>query len=268
MRKAFKIWLLFALCIMACISLAVIASAEKPVCVGSHTYDNECDKECNVCASIRFAPHKNEDENDMCDLCSAELCEHLTRPDFIDFTGCENPRLCRLCGETDSPEGHYWAPATCSAPKVCSTCRKFDGEPLGHKWGPSTCTTAPVCSTCAKVGEIAGHKYDNNCDSDCNVCAEQRSVFHPDLDKNELCDLCGISIDDGGLNGGEIAVIIILPLLSIGAGVGVYFLLTHIKKKKAATPDKKPEAKPTEKKDTKKPQPKSAEKKNTKKKAK
>lgn len=240
MKKSIKIWLFLALCLTICISFAILASAEAPVCVGSHTYDNECDKECNVCASIRFAPHKNEDGNDVCDLCESALCEHITRPDFIDFSGCENPRTCRLCGETDSPQGHYWAAATCTAPRVCSTCRKFDGEPLGHKWGDASCTTVATCTVCKMSAEHpAGHKYDGACDKDCNVCMTPRDVSHVDLNGDSICDLCNIAISDGGLNGGEIAVIIILPLLSIAAGIGVYVLLTKLKNKKAQTPEAK-----------------------------
>ena len=234
MKRTTKIWLILALCLALCISLAIMTSAETPVCADSHTYDNECDKECNVCKKLRIAPHKNDDENDVCDLCELTLCEHITVPGLIDFLGCDKPRTCRLCGESDSPEGHYWAAATCTAPRVCSTCGQSDNVPLGHKWSVSDCTTAPVCSVCKKTGEVAGHQYDNACDPDCNVCAEGRTVAHVDLNDDSFCDLCAVIMPSDGLNGGEITVIILLPLLSIAAGVGVYFLLTHLKKKKAA----------------------------------
>ena len=234
MKKTMKIWLFLAICLTLCLSFAIMASAKDPVCVGSHTYDNECDKECNVCKKLRIAPHKNEDENDLCDLCELALCDHITVPGLIDFLGCDKPRTCRLCGETDSPEGHYWAAATCTAPKVCSTCGKSDSEPLGHKWGESDCITAPVCSVCNKTGTVAGHQYDGACDADCNVCLEARAIIHVDLNEDSYCDRCALVMPMDGLNGGEITVIILLPVLSIAAGVGVYFLLTHLKKKKAA----------------------------------
>ena len=239
MKKAIKIWLFLAICLTLCLSFVTVASAEATVCQGNHTYENECDKSCSVCGNIRIAPHKNEDGNDLCDLCELTLCEHTDTPVLIDSATCEKPRTCRICGETDGTAlGHYWAAATCTAPKICSTCGKSDNTPLGHKWSVSNCTTAPVCSVCNKTGTVAGHQYDNTCDTDCNVCLEARTVVHVDLNEDSYCDLCAQVMPSDGLNGGEITVIILLPVLSIAAGVGIYFLLTHLKKKKAAEASK------------------------------
>ena len=46
----------------------------------------------------------------------------------------------------------------------------------GHSWVDADCDTAKTCSVCgATEGEALGHKYDNACDADCNVCGEERT---------------------------------------------------------------------------------------------
>ncbi len=238
MKKSIKIWLLLAFSFALCLSIALTVSAGEEVChPNNHTYENECDKVCNICQNNRIAPHSDGDTNGTCDLCQIKLCDHLDTPLLIDSAECEKPRTCRICGETEGYAlGHYWAKATCTAPSVCSTCGKRDNEPLGHKWGPSSCTTSASCSVCSAVKAPEGHMYDSPCDSDCNSCAEPRAVKHADTDANNVCDLCGINIPSDGLNGGEIAVIICLPILAIGIGVLVYVVLTKAKKAKMPSP--------------------------------
>ena len=68
---------------------------------------------------------------------------------------------------------------------------------LGHDYSEATCTEASKCERCDKVdGEALGHKYDNDCDTDCNVCAEAREVGeHLDSDRNGACDFCGATVE-------------------------------------------------------------------------
>lgn len=46
-----------------------------------------------------------------------------------------------------------------------------------HNWSDATCTTPQTCSKCsATQGVELGHKYDNDCDTSCNICGVTRTV--------------------------------------------------------------------------------------------
>ena len=53
-----------------------------------------------------------------------------------------------------------------------------------------------ACADCGAPREgQAAHTYDHACDSDCNVCSEQRvPSAHTDADLNAACDVCGAAV--------------------------------------------------------------------------
>ena len=99
---------------------------------------------------------------------------------------------CNVCFEKRTAPGHkfqyvYNNDATCTERGTetgkCANCDAVDtratGKALGHDWKDATCTTAQTCNRCGKVGKAAlGHKYDNNCDKECNVCHATRVTSH------------------------------------------------------------------------------------------
>ena len=133
----------------------------------------------------------------------------VTAPDCVN--GGYTTYTCTVCGDsykgnyTDAL-GHDWIAADCDTAKTCSVCGATEGAALGHSY--KTEVTAPDCVnggyttyTCTVCGDsyksnytdALGHKYDNACDADCNVCGEIRSVAdHVYADEfDTTCDICG-----------------------------------------------------------------------------
>lgn len=79
---------------------------------------------------------------------------------------CTSPKMCTSCGETigDALEHNFLA-ATCTNPQICSRCGETSGDPLGHDYDAATCTLPQTCIRCDKTeGEPLGHEYvDNIC---------------------------------------------------------------------------------------------------------
>ena len=48
-------------------------TAEVPAT--GHTYDSDCDTDCNVCGAVRVPPHSDNDTNGICDNCGAYLSD-------------------------------------------------------------------------------------------------------------------------------------------------------------------------------------------------
>jgi hypothetical protein len=106
----------------------------------------------------------------------------------------------------------------------------------------ATCTETGLtegshCSRCdekvaQEVVAALGHKYDNACDANCNVCDEARTpAEHKDDDANNLCDACGAELPKKGLSGGAIAGIAIGAVAVVGVG-GFAISKFVLKKKK------------------------------------
>ena len=71
-----------------------------------------------------------------------------------------------------------------------------------HDYKNATCTEPQICKICGNTyGDELGHSYSNNCDSDCNICGETRTIKHNYINREyddiyhwSLCD-CGASTD-------------------------------------------------------------------------
>ena len=203
----------------ACDNYCNLCGAKKTgLSIGvSHTYDNACDADCNVCGEIRsVAGHTYDNACDTdCNTCGAvRQASHsykteVTAPDCVN--GGYTTYTCTVCGDsykgnyTDAL-GHDWIAADCDTAKTCSVCGATEGAALGHSY--KTEVTAPDCEnggyttyTCTVCGDsykgnytdALGHKYDNACDTDCNVCGEGREVAdHTYTDAfDTTCDICG-----------------------------------------------------------------------------
>ena len=115
-----------------------------------------------------------------------------------------------------------------------------------HAWNEGTITKQPTCTergvkalTCAhnvehtKTEDIdaLGHKYDNDCDSDCNACAETRTpTEHLDADGDRVCDECGAELSEDGLSGGAIAGIVIGSIVALGGGFALLWFVIRKKR--------------------------------------
>ena len=114
-----------------------------------------------------------------------------------------------------------------------------------HSWDNGAVTKEPTCTekgtktfTCTHnalhtrtedIDSLGGHKYDNACDADCNVCSATRTpAAHQSENADGKCDVCGESFK---LSGGEIAGIAVGSTALVGAG-GFSLFWFVIKKKK------------------------------------
>lgn len=109
-----------------------------PPCT-THTFDNDCDGECNVCGATRTPQHKYDNACDKeCNVCK------LTRETTHKYdNNCDTD--CNVCKETRTITHTY----DNDCDKDCNVCKK-------------TRTTS--------------HKYDNEDDAECNVCGATRTI--------------------------------------------------------------------------------------------
>ena len=107
-----------------------------------HTYDNDCDTECNICEEIRDVGGHSYDNN-----CDAECneCGAVREIEHSFDNDCDVQ--CNVCGETREVPDHIY---------------------------DNACDTA--CNICGETREVGDHVYDNDKDDDCNECGFEREV--------------------------------------------------------------------------------------------
>lgn len=93
---------------------------------------------------------------------------------------CAEPRICSSCkAEEGEPLGHDWQNATCSAPKTCARCGEIEGSRLEHTWVAATCTESEHCAVCGKENIYSsplGHEWipaTLSSPMTCTRCGEQ-----------------------------------------------------------------------------------------------
>lgn len=152
----------------------------------THTYDNDCDPECNVCGAVREAAHKYS---------TAWSKDGLT-----------HWHACTKCGDKADVGKHVPGPAaTEEKAQLCLTCgyvltsrlkhthdyeKEFSNDETGHWY---------ACAGCEERRDFAAHTYDNSCDPDCNVCGYVTDTAHTADDQWSsdetghwhICTACG-----------------------------------------------------------------------------
>ena len=183
------------------------------------------------------------------------FCKHY----YDDCTDDE----CNVCFEKRVAPGHsykfvYNNDATCTERGTeTGTCicghqvTRAYGKALGHDWKDATCTTAQKCNRCGQVGKAAlGHKYDNNCDKDCNVCGATRITSHKFSDwkviepathiseglRERTCMYCGFTETENFKAAVEEVNIVAIIALAVGSLIvafgGATAIILLIQKKK------------------------------------
>lgn len=171
----------------------VICSVEKTETVAkltTHTYDNACDTACNICGRTRKTSHKYNTAWSM------------------DDTGHWHD--CSICEDRKDFAGHVpGAAATEDTAQTCTICGFVIMPKLAHthkysdKWNSDKSGHWKACSGCEEKGNFATHTYDNECDTDCNVCGATRKISHKyktswSKDKSShwhACSVCGDKVD-------------------------------------------------------------------------
>lgn len=131
----------------------------------THTYDDPCDPDCNVCGAVRETEHKFNT------IWSRNSREHW--------------HACTLCGEKTDVGSHYPGPAaTEEKAQICLTCGLTLTPKLNHSHNYDTTWTSDesghwyACDGCDEQKSFAEHTYDDGCDPDCNICGYLTDTAH------------------------------------------------------------------------------------------
>ncbi len=131
----------------------------------THTYDNACDSDCNVCGLTRTITHNyksawSKDKNNHWHECSV----------------CKDKK--------DSAAHTPGAEATETTAQTCTTCGYVIKAALGHKHNYATTWTTDdnghwyACSGCEEKDSYTDHDFENACDPDCSICGFTRDTAH------------------------------------------------------------------------------------------
>ncbi len=166
----------------------------------AHVYDNACDTSCNVCGEVRTTSgHVYDNDCDAnCNLCGTTR----TPADHIYDNACD--ASCNVCGATRTPSDHVYD-NVCD--ENCNVCGEVRNATHKFKWiadKPATCGENGImheqCSLCGEIRSentvipaTGEHTYDNACDAECNRCGTIRvpadHVYDNDCDAS--CNVCG-----------------------------------------------------------------------------
>ena len=131
----------------------------------THTYDNTCDSDCNVCGITREAEHKFSTQ--------------------WSKNGKGHWYACTACGEQKDFGSHYPGPAaTEEKAQICLTCGYTLTAKLGHSHKYESKHTSDetghwyACSGCEEQKDFEAHSYDDACDPDCDVCGYLTATAH------------------------------------------------------------------------------------------
>ena len=157
----------------------------------THTYDHDCDTDCNVCGVTRETTHKYKT------TWSKDKNEHWHE--------------CSVCKDKQDIAAHTpGAAATEYKAQTCTTCGYVIKAALGHKHKYATTWTTDekghwyTCSGCEEKGSYADHDFENDCDADCSVCGYTREIEHAfdekwttdETNHWHACASCGLKQDE------------------------------------------------------------------------
>ena len=155
-----------------------------------HTYDSDCDPDCNVCGATRTVEHAYQEWR------SRNATGHWF--------------ACTKCGDQGSFEKHYPGPAaTEEKDQICLVCGYVMTPKINHKHDYSSDWTSDetghwhACSGCEDMKDFKSHYYEDSCDPDCNVCGFKTGkahsfdgIWHSDEDGHWfVCSVCGSVVD-------------------------------------------------------------------------
>lgn len=156
-----------------------------------HTYDNDCDDECNQCGETREVDeHVYDNEcDDACNICDAVRAVSDHQYD----NNCDAD--CNECGAERTPAEHVYDDEYDAECNECGTTRAVPEKPTE----PEECVHEydndcdPNCNMCGETRDVNDHVYDDACDDTCNICGSIRTVAeHVYDDKyDEDCNICG-----------------------------------------------------------------------------
>ena len=131
----------------------------------THTYDNDCDPDCNVCGATREAAHKYST--------------------VWSRDGLTHWHACAKCDDKGNLGKHFPGPAaTEEKAQLCLTCGYVLTSRLKHTHSYETTLTSDetghwyACTGCEEQQDFEAHTFDSPCDPDCNVCGYVTDSAH------------------------------------------------------------------------------------------
>lgn len=131
----------------------------------THTYENACDPECDVCGATRETEHKYNQ--------------------YLSKNYKQHWYACSVCGDQKDLADHYPGPAaTEEKDQICLVCNYIMTAKLNHvhdyatKWSGDESGHWYACDGCEDQKDFEVHSYDDLCDPDCNVCGYIAATAH------------------------------------------------------------------------------------------
>jgi hypothetical protein len=133
----------------------------------THTYDNDCDTDCNICGDVRtVGDHFYDHDCDIyCNSCGLE--REPSGKHTYDFP-CAT--LCNYCGAPRIGEGEHTYNDICDV--TCEFCGEIREVPHFYDYA-----CAAVCNRCGTIRENIAeelHTYEDIYDADCTLCGHIR----------------------------------------------------------------------------------------------
>lgn len=140
-----------------------------------HTYDHDCDADCNLCGATRTISHKYE-----------EAWHH-------DAEGHYQP--CTVCGAVPFKKAHTPSitEATDKEAVICTECSYIITPKVGHTHEYADTFSMDAaghwldCDGCMEKGSLEAHHFDSDCDTVCDKCGYERQVRH-EVDSTWISD--------------------------------------------------------------------------------
>ena len=131
----------------------------------THTYDHNCDTDCNRCGQTRKITHQYDSA----------------------WRNNQNHHWyqCSICGNKKDSASHTpGAEATEQAAQTCTVCGYVIAPARNHEHSYSDTWTTDetnhwfACAGCEDPDGLAMHDFENACDTDCGICGYVREISH------------------------------------------------------------------------------------------
>ncbi len=187
-----------------------IYCGEKVTSVEPHVYDNDQDLTCNVCDYERLPPHTHDfgwnsdafahwqecscgekttaqahtyddDQDAECNICGYEREISHTHDFGTDWESdaFNHWHKCSTCGAKDAEAAHTYDSDQDTICNVCGYERySSHNHTYTNSWDCDTISHWNECIYCGARSAEAAHVYDNDLDTECNVCKFKREISH------------------------------------------------------------------------------------------
>ena len=127
----------------------------------AHTYDGDQDAECNICGYERELSHTHDFGTDW----ESDAFNHWHK--------------CSTCGAKDAEAAHTYDSDQDTICNVCGYERySSHNHTYTNSWDCDTISHWNECIYCGARSAEAAHVYDNDLDTECNVCKFKREISH------------------------------------------------------------------------------------------